>query len=72
MNPDSTPDAEREQRIPSRLLDVLVRAGFVAVLALLCYRVFSPFLTLMTWAVILAVALYPLHQSVARRIAAMN
>ena len=69
MSPASRPDVEREQRIASRLLDVLVRAGFVAVLAMLCYRVFSPFLTLMTWAVILAVALYPVHQSVARRIA---
>src|SRR6185436_12250459 len=33
----------------------------------LCYRVFSPFLTLMVWALILAVTLYPLHQMLARR-----
>jgi predicted PurR-regulated permease PerM len=30
--------------------------------------VFSPFLTLMVWALILAVALYPLHQWLARRL----
>jgi predicted PurR-regulated permease PerM len=36
-------------------------------MAALCYIVFAPFLTLMVWAVILAVALYPLHQWLARR-----
>ena len=34
---------------------------------MLCYRVFSPFLVLMVWAVILAVTLYPLHQWLAAR-----
>ena len=34
---------------------------------MICYRVFSPFLILMVWAVILAVTLYPLHQILARR-----
>jgi predicted PurR-regulated permease PerM len=34
----------------------------------LCFQVFSPFLSLMTWALILAVTLYPLHQSVAAKI----
>jgi predicted PurR-regulated permease PerM len=50
------------------MLDVLIRAGFVLVLALLCYRVLAPFMVLMVWALILAVALYPLHHAVARRI----
>jgi predicted PurR-regulated permease PerM len=48
------------------LLDVLIRAGFIAVLAALCYVVFAPFLTLMVWALILAVTLYPLHRALAR------
>jgi len=59
---------ELEQRIASRLLDVLIRAGLIGVLAALCYVVFAPFLTLMVWAVILAITLYPLHRSIARRI----
>jgi predicted PurR-regulated permease PerM len=62
------PDDEFEDRISSRLLDVLIRAGLIAVLAALCYVVFAPFLTLMAWAIILAVTLYPLHRSLARRI----
>jgi len=68
MNQRREPDHEPEERAPPRLLDVLIRAGLILALALLCYRVFSPFLVLMVWALILAVTLYPLHQAVARRI----
>ena len=50
------------------LLEVLIRAGIILGLVMLCLWVFSPFLTLMIWALILAVALYPLHQALARRI----
>ena len=62
------PDPEVERRASARLLDVLIRAGLVLVLALICFQVFSPFLSLMTWALILAVTLYPLHQSLAAKI----
>jgi predicted PurR-regulated permease PerM len=62
------PDYEFEKRIASRLLDVLIRAAFIGVLAVLCYVVFAPFLTLMAWALILAITLYPLQRSLARRI----
>ena len=68
MNPLLPIDTESEQRAASRLLDVLIRASLIGGLAFLCYKVFSPFLTLMVWSVILAVTLYPLHQSIARRV----
>jgi predicted PurR-regulated permease PerM len=62
------PDHEFEKRAAARLLDVLIRAALIGVLAALCYVVFAPFMTLMVWAVILAVTLYPLHRALARRI----
>jgi predicted PurR-regulated permease PerM len=68
MNSQARTDTELEQRIATRLLDVLIRAGLILALTLLCYQVFSPFLTLMVWALILAVTLFPLQQSVARKI----
>ena len=68
MNAPLTPDSESEQQKSSMLLDVLIRAGLIFVLAALCYQIFAPFLTLMVWALILAVAMYPLHQMLARRI----
>jgi len=68
VNSRTNPDPELEQRLASRLLDVLIRAGLVLVLAVLCYRAVSPFLTLLVWAMILAVTLYPVHQSLAGKI----
>jgi predicted PurR-regulated permease PerM len=40
----------------------------IGVLVVLCFRVFSPFLNLVVWSIILAVTLYPVHQMLARRI----
>ncbi|HSC80867.1 MAG TPA: AI-2E family transporter [Chitinolyticbacter sp.] len=58
---------ELEQRLSGSLLDVLIRAGLILAMAVLCFQIFSPFLTLMIWALILAVTLYPLHLRLARK-----
>ena len=68
MNQHMKPDQEQVQPVTAGLLDVLIRAGLILALALLCYKVFAPFMVLMVWALILAVTLYPLQQAVARRI----
>jgi len=68
MNIPSPPDQDLEQRLASPLLDVLIRAGLILAMAMLCYQVLSPFLTLMVWALILAVTLYPLHQALASKL----
>jgi predicted PurR-regulated permease PerM len=52
---------------PADLLDVFIRATLILALAVLCYQIFSPFLALMVWALILAVALYPMQQWIAGR-----
>ena len=56
---DLTPTSEKA--LSRGLLDVLIRAGLIAVLAIACYQIFSPFLDLMLWSLILAVTLYPLQ-----------
>ena len=66
--PVTMPDHVLEERFAARLMDVLIRAGLVLVMAVLVYRVFSPFLTLTVWALILAVTLYPLNRLIARRV----
>jgi predicted PurR-regulated permease PerM len=68
MSTPHDPDPGFESRASALFRDVLIRVGLVVALAVLCFRVFSPFLSLMTWALILAVTLYPLHQSVAAKI----
>ena len=62
------PDPELERRASAFLLDVLIRASLVLALAVLCFQIFSPFLSLMSTGLILAVTLYPLHQSVAAKL----
>lgn len=65
MNAPYAPDPDLEQRLFRKLLDVFIRAGLTFALAALCYRIFSPFISLMVWALILAVTLYPGHQRLA-------
>jgi predicted PurR-regulated permease PerM len=50
------------------LLDVFIRIGLLAFLVILCARVVSPFVNLALWSVVLAVALYPVHQMLASKL----
>jgi predicted PurR-regulated permease PerM len=62
-------DAATFRKLLSKdLTDVAIRIGLIAVLLVLCVRVFAPFANLILWAFILAVALYPLHQRLAKRL----
>lgn len=51
----------QNRHMTRNLLDVLIRAGLITVLAITCYEIFQPFLSLMLWGLILGVTLYPLH-----------
>lgn len=68
MNTYTRRETDPDVRFSGRLLDVLIRAGLIAALVVLCYRIFAPFISLMAWAVILAVTLYPAQQRMARRL----
>jgi predicted PurR-regulated permease PerM len=57
-----------DKSVSQGLLDVLIRGGLIAVLVIICYRVFHPFLDLMLWSMILAVTLYPLQKMLKRRL----
>ena len=49
-----------EKSLARGLLDVLIRAGLVIVLAIFCFRIVVPFLNLLVWSLILAITLHPL------------
>jgi predicted PurR-regulated permease PerM len=68
----SQPSQSDDAILSSRLLDVFIRAGLIGLLAALCYVVFAPFMTLMVWALVLAVVLYPVQQALARRFGGRN
>ena len=68
MKPVTQQQPELERPLSAGLWDTLVRVGLIIGLGVLCFRVFSPFLNLVIWSIILAVTLYPLHQMLARRL----
>jgi predicted PurR-regulated permease PerM len=50
------------------LTEVLIRLGLIAFLVVMSVKIFSPFMGLMLWALILAVTLYPLQQKIANKL----
>ena len=68
MKPSTQPTSEIERQSSTALWDTLIRVGLIGGLAILCFQVFSPFLKLAVWSIILAITMYPLHQWTARRI----
>lgn len=68
MKPAKQPESITKDQPAPGLWDTLIRIGLIGALAVLCFRVFSPFLSLTVSSIILAIAIYPLHQRLARRI----
>ncbi len=50
------------------LMEVMIRFSLIIFLVVMSVRIFSPFMGLMVWALILAVTLYPLHQKLAKKL----
>lgn len=48
-------------------MDLFIRFGLILFLVVNCYQIFRPFIGLMLWSIILAVALYPVHSAMARK-----
>lgn len=64
-----TPDNQQfRKHFAQDLTDVLIRLGLIALLVYASVKVFSPFMGLMLWSLILAVTLYPAHQMLANKL----
>lgn len=64
----SDPNQLTNSSIEKVLMEVLIRFGLIAVLIFLCAHVFAPFTGILLWGLIMAVALYPIHQKLAKRL----
>lgn len=62
---DRIPPPPGARRVNSPLVELLIRLGFVAFLAYWSFVLVRPFLPIMVWSVVLAVALYPIFASLA-------
>lgn len=63
-----TDKAHIRQVLSSDLTEIMIRVGLIAFLVVMSFKIFSPFMGVMMWALILAVTLYPLHQNFARKL----
>lgn len=63
-----TEEASRRQLMNRDLIEALVRIGLIVFLVVMCVRIFAPFANLMSWGLVLAIALAPVHQRLARRL----
>ena len=57
---DSEP-SKPEEKQSDALTAALIRFALIVFIVVICLRVFAPFLPIMLWALVLAVALYPLQ-----------
>lgn len=64
----ATDDSDTANSQVGQLTDALIRVGVIATLALLSLQVITPFANLLMWALILAIALYPLHLRLMRHL----
>ncbi len=60
--------ASLKKLVSSDVLDVLIRFAVIVLLVIMCDRILAPFWSILVWALILAVALFPLHQKLARKL----
>lgn len=54
------------------LVDALIRIGFLLVIVAWCFDILKPFTGVIVWGVILALAMYPLHNKLSRRLKNKN
>ena len=59
-------DSTIRKLISRDFMNAVIRIGLITFLVVMCVRIFAPFVNLVLWALIPAIALYPLHQRLAR------
>lgn len=61
-------DQNLKHFINKTFMDLMIRLALIAYLVVNCYQIFKPLIALILWSIILAVALYPLQQLLARHL----
>lgn len=61
------PDSESRPKIPQRPVSWAILLGATALVVYLCATILAPFLSVIAWASVLAIAFYPVHERLVRR-----
>lgn len=65
-------DSSNDQAFLNRGVDLAIRLAILAVIVVACFNIFKPFLTPVVWAIIIAVALYPLFLKLKKLLGGRN
>ena len=65
-------DKTLEKLVSRKIIDLCIRIGLIGFLVIRCYQIFKPFIGILLWSVILAVAIYPLHTFITRKMGGRN
>ena len=57
-----------DRQFLANAMNSFIQIAAVTILALWCFSILKPFLAIVIWAIIISVAIYPLHGSLARRL----
>ena len=57
-----------DQKFLSNAMASFLQIGALLILLMMCFTIVRPFISIMVWALILAVAIYPLHVSMTARL----
>lgn len=64
----SANSSQTDDRFLANAMASFIQIGALLLLLLICYKIVAPFIHIVLWGVVLAVGLYPLHQSLASRL----
>ena len=64
----TTDAAAGDRNFQKNAMSSFIQIAAVAILVVWCWRILEPFVSIILWGLIIAVALYPMHQSLSIRI----
>lgn len=64
----SANSSKTDDRFLANAMASFIQIGALLLLLMLCYRIVAPFVHIVLWGIVLAVGLYPLHQSLAAKL----
>lgn len=64
----SANSSKTDDRFLANAMASFIQIGALLILLFYCYRIVAPFIHIVLWGIVIAVALYPVHQSLAARL----
>ena len=64
----SANSAQTDDRFLANAMASFIQIGALLLLLILCYRIFSPFIMVVLWGIIISIALYPAHTSLTAKL----